>query len=97
MHHVTAVDISAPRLRRVKDNLDRLHLRPNAVTADILTTGNRRRRSMQSCSMRLALQLVQSAAIPTFCMFANRAALKSSSSSRAGCSIAHQTLVVPEA
>ena len=35
--HVTAVDISAARLRRVKDNLDRLHLEAECVTADILT------------------------------------------------------------
>lgn len=35
--HVTAVDISSARLRRVKDNLDRLHLEAECVTADILT------------------------------------------------------------
>ncbi len=35
--HVTAVDISAARLRRVKDNLDRLHFTADCVTADVLT------------------------------------------------------------
>lgn len=35
--HVTAVDISSARLRRVKDNLDRLHLEAECVTADILS------------------------------------------------------------
>ena len=35
--HVTAVDISAARMRRVKDNLDRLHLDAEFVTADILS------------------------------------------------------------
>jgi 16S rRNA (cytosine967-C5)-methyltransferase len=35
--HVTAVDVSAARLRRVKDNLDRLHFTADCVTADVLT------------------------------------------------------------
>lgn len=34
---VTAVDISAARLRRVKDNLDRLQFAADCVTADVLT------------------------------------------------------------
>jgi 16S rRNA (cytosine967-C5)-methyltransferase len=33
---VTAVDISAARLRRVKDNLDRLQVSANCITADVL-------------------------------------------------------------
>lgn len=35
--HVTAVDVSAARMRRVKDNLDRLGLDADCVTADVLT------------------------------------------------------------
>jgi 16S rRNA (cytosine967-C5)-methyltransferase len=35
--HVTAVDISSARLRRVKDNLDRLHFEAECVTADVLS------------------------------------------------------------
>ncbi len=35
--HVTAVDVSAARMRRVKDNLDRLGLEAECVTADVLT------------------------------------------------------------
>jgi 16S rRNA (cytosine967-C5)-methyltransferase len=35
--HVTAVDVSSARLRRVKDNLDRLHFAADCVTADVLS------------------------------------------------------------
>jgi 16S rRNA (cytosine967-C5)-methyltransferase len=35
--HVTAVDISAPRLARLTDNLNRLRLTAETVTADVLT------------------------------------------------------------
>lgn len=34
---VTAVDVSAPRMRRVKENLDRLGFRADCITADVLT------------------------------------------------------------
>jgi len=35
--HVTAVDIAAPRLERLRENLDRLKLEATLVTADLLT------------------------------------------------------------